>query len=77
MHNWPDAKSSVSKSGNEENGWKKNFSCTALQSFVRICTYFTGNTGKANFYKRPGGVAQWTLHPPQEQENPGLNPARV
>jgi hypothetical protein len=25
----------------------------------------------------PGGVAQWTSHPPQEQEDPGLNPARV
>jgi hypothetical protein len=24
-----------------------------------------------------GGVAQWTLHPPQEQEYPGSNPARV
>jgi hypothetical protein len=24
-----------------------------------------------------GGVAQWTLHPPQEQEDPGSNPARV
>jgi hypothetical protein len=25
----------------------------------------------------PGGVAQWTLHPPHEQEDPGSNPARV
>jgi hypothetical protein len=25
----------------------------------------------------PGGVAQWTSHPPQEQEDPGSNPARV
>jgi hypothetical protein len=25
----------------------------------------------------PGGVAQWTSHPPQEQEGPGSNPARV
>jgi hypothetical protein len=24
-----------------------------------------------------GGVAQWTLHRPQEQEDPGWNPARV
>jgi hypothetical protein len=24
-----------------------------------------------------GGVAQWTLYPPQEQEDPGSNPARV
>jgi hypothetical protein len=24
-----------------------------------------------------GGVAQWTSHPPQEQEDPGSNPARV
>jgi hypothetical protein len=23
------------------------------------------------------GVAQWTSHPPQEQEDPGSNPARV
>jgi hypothetical protein len=26
---------------------------------------------------RCGGVAQWTSHPPQEQEDKGLNPARV
>jgi hypothetical protein len=26
---------------------------------------------------RPGGVAQWTSHLPQEQEDPGSNPARV
>jgi hypothetical protein len=25
----------------------------------------------------PGGVAQWTSHPPEEQEDPGSNPARV
>jgi hypothetical protein len=25
----------------------------------------------------PGGVAQWTSTPPQEQEDPGLNPSRV
>jgi hypothetical protein len=25
----------------------------------------------------PGGVAQWTSHSPQEQEDPGSNPARV
>jgi hypothetical protein len=25
----------------------------------------------------PGGVAQWTLHPLQEKEDPGWNPARV
>jgi hypothetical protein len=25
----------------------------------------------------PGGVAQWTSHPPQEQADPGSNPARV
>jgi hypothetical protein len=25
----------------------------------------------------PGGVAQWTSYLPQEQEDPGLNPARV
>jgi hypothetical protein len=25
----------------------------------------------------PGGVAQWTPHPPQEQEDPGSNPDRV
>jgi hypothetical protein len=24
-----------------------------------------------------GGVAQWTSHPPHEQEDPGSNPARV
>jgi hypothetical protein len=24
-----------------------------------------------------GGVAQWTSHLPQEQEDPGSNPARV
>jgi hypothetical protein len=24
----------------------------------------------------PGGVAQWTSHPPQEQEDPGSNPAK-
>jgi hypothetical protein len=30
-------------------------------------------------YVRPGGVAQWTSHPPQEQEDrrPGSNPDRV
>jgi hypothetical protein len=28
-------------------------------------------------YKCPGGVAQWTSHLPQEQEDPGSNPARV
>jgi hypothetical protein len=27
--------------------------------------------------KSPGGVAQWTSHPPQEREEPGSNPARV
>jgi hypothetical protein len=27
--------------------------------------------------KGPGGVAQWTSHPPQEREDPGSNPARV
>jgi hypothetical protein len=26
--------------------------------------------------KCPGGVAQWTSHPPQEREDPGSNPAR-
>jgi hypothetical protein len=26
---------------------------------------------------RPIGMAQWTSHPPQEQEDPGSNPARV
>jgi hypothetical protein len=30
-----------------------------------------------SFGSSPGGVAQWTLHPPQEPEDPGLNPARV
>jgi hypothetical protein len=25
----------------------------------------------------PGGVTQWTSHPPQQRENPGSNPARV
>jgi hypothetical protein len=25
----------------------------------------------------PADVAQWTSHPPQEQEDPGSNPARV
>jgi hypothetical protein len=37
------------------------------------------NGGKNNKQKneRPGGVAQWTSHLPQEQEDPGLNPARV
>jgi hypothetical protein len=25
----------------------------------------------------PGGVAQWTSHPPQERKDPGSNPARV
>jgi hypothetical protein len=24
-----------------------------------------------------GGVAQWTSHPPHDQEDPGSNPARV
>jgi hypothetical protein len=30
-----------------------------------------------NKINSPGGVAQWTSHPPQEQEDLGLNPARV
>jgi hypothetical protein len=25
----------------------------------------------------PGGVEQWTSHLPHEQEDPGLNPAKV
>jgi hypothetical protein len=27
--------------------------------------------------KCPGGVAQWTSHPPDEKEDPGSNPAVV
>jgi hypothetical protein len=30
-----------------------------------------------DFLNCPGGVVQWTLHPPQEQEDPGSNPTRV
>jgi hypothetical protein len=29
------------------------------------------------YVPRHGGVVQWTSHPPQEQEVPGSNPARV
>jgi hypothetical protein len=29
------------------------------------------------YVRAPGGVAQWTSHPPREQEDPGSNPARV
>jgi hypothetical protein len=34
----------------------------------------------ARFEKKnscPGGVAKWTLRPPQEREDPGSNPARA
>jgi hypothetical protein len=30
-----------------------------------------------HFFICPGGAAQWTSHLPQEQEDPGSNPARV
>jgi hypothetical protein len=45
----------------------------------RICHQPETNCHKyfSNQLIRPGGVAQWASHPPQEQQDPGLNPARV
>jgi hypothetical protein len=39
------------------------------ENYIHLCSYMVALC--------PGDVAQWTSHPPQEQQDPGSNPARV
>jgi hypothetical protein len=41
------------------------------------CNIFIAKSRQTFFHNCPGGVAQWTSHPPQKQEDPGSNPARA
>jgi hypothetical protein len=45
--------------------------CGWVKAKLKIHKFFH----KVLYTIRPSGVAKWTSHPPQEQEDPGSNPA--
>jgi hypothetical protein len=49
----------------------------SANDFTLKTNMYVAHLNKQQLKRCPGGMAQWTPHPPQEREDPCSNPARV